>query len=326
MTRLLRLLDGFCFPAAPPARLAVLRIVIGAFALYLTADHFSSWVKTGETSATLFEPVGVVAVLSAPLPPAVFQGMIVGCLVLNAAFVLGWRFRVTGPAFAVVLLWVLTYRNSWSMIYHSANLVVLHVLILGAAPAADALALDAWRRRRAARATMPSAEPDGEDPAGDWRYGWPIRLICAVTAATYVLSGVAKVAGPLGWSWATADGLRSQIAADAIRKEVLGDASSALFYTLYKESWLFAVLAVGSLAAELGAPLALLHRRLGQAWAVAAFAMHWGIFAVMGITFRYQLSGVGFVSFFQPERGANWLSRRIARPRRAAVPTEAANP
>jgi hypothetical protein len=29
-------------------------------------------------------------------------------------------------------------------------------------------------------------------------------------------------------------------------------------------------------------------RRLGQIWAINAFLMHWGIFLLMGIKFRYQ--------------------------------------
>ena len=53
---------------------------------------------------------------------------------------------------------------------------------------------------------------------------------------------------------------------------------------------------------ELGAPLALLHRRLGYAWALAAFPMHWGIFVIMGISFKYYLWGVAYASFFPLER------------------------
>jgi hypothetical protein len=298
MTRFVRLLDAFWFAPAPAARLAVLRILIGAFAFVLVADHYSAWVEISRTSPSLFEPVGVAVVLDRPLPPEVFQGLLLACLAANGAFVLGWRHRGTGPVFAALLLGVLCYRNSWSMIYHSANLVVLHVLILGVAPAADALSLDA-RRRAGQRA--------GRNPAGDWRYGWPIRLICAVTVVTYFLAGVAKVAGPLGWSWATGTALRSQVAADALRKEVLGEASSPLFAALYDHVWLFAILAAGSLALELGAPLALLSRRLAWGWAVSAFLMHWGIFFIMGITFRYHLAGVAFAPFFAVEHILPWL-------------------
>jgi hypothetical protein len=309
MRRLGRLLDAFWFAEAPAARLALLRILVGAFALYLVAGHYSAWVRVGQTSASLFEPVGVVAVLDRPLPPEVFQGLILACLAANVAFLVGWRYRFTGPLFAVLLLWVLSYRNSWSMIYHSANLVVLHVLILSLVPAADALSLDARRGRKGT----------GRDPKGDWRYGWPIRLVCAVTLLSYFVAGVAKVAGPLGWSWATGEALRSQIAADALRKEVLGDAGSALFYALYDQLWLFTLLAVGSLALELGAPLVLLSGRLGRGWAVSAFLMHWGIFLLMGITFRYHLAGVVFASFFNLERLLPWLAPAALRARLARI-------
>jgi hypothetical protein len=48
-----------------------------------------------------------------------------------------------GLVYAVLLLCLLCYRNSWSMIYHTDNVLVLHVLVLSLAPVADALALGA---------------------------------------------------------------------------------------------------------------------------------------------------------------------------------------
>jgi hypothetical protein len=215
-------------------------------------------------------------------------------------FVVGWGHRFTGPLFGALLLWILSYRQSWSMIYHSMNLPALHVLILGLARAADALSLDS---RRPPGATL------RREPAGGWRYGWPIQLISAVTVFSYFVTGVAKAAGPLGWAWATGDALRKQVGADAIRKEVLGDAGSPLFYVLYDEVWLFAIMGVGTLALELGAPVALLNRRLGRLWALSAFLLHWGILFIMGIKFRYHLSGILYASFFDVERLVTWYRR-----------------
>ena len=60
-----------------------------------------------------------------------FDVILVFTALANAAFILGWRFNRTGPLFAGLLLGVLCYRNSWSMIYHTDNLIVWHVLILG---------------------------------------------------------------------------------------------------------------------------------------------------------------------------------------------------
>src|SRR5262249_22010409 len=130
-----RLLNWFWFPEAPATRLAMVRILVGAFALYLVAEHYTSWVKIGRTNAALFEPVGIIALfdkgqhkllelgfdpggivtaIGMPHPPEVFQGLLIACLVANVVFILGWRHRYTGPLFAVLLLWVLSYRNSWS--------------------------------------------------------------------------------------------------------------------------------------------------------------------------------------------------------------------
>ncbi len=123
-----------------------------------------------------------------------------------------------------------------------------------------------------------------------------------MSASTYFLAGVAKVAGPLGWRWATGESLRRQVAADGLRKEVLGKPGAPAAYALYRHVALFRVLAVGSLAVELVAPAVLPSSRLSRLWALNAFAMHWGVLALMDIRFRYSLSGVAFAPFLDLER------------------------
>ena len=143
-----------------------------------------------------------------------------------------------------------------------------------------------------------------------WQYGYPLRLICTVMLLTYFLAGVAKVAGPLGWSWATGEVLRGQVAFDTLRKDLLSGGGSPLTSMLYDQPWLFTLLAIGSLALELGAPVVLLHRRLAHLWVVGAFLMHWGIYFMMEINFWYQLFGVAFAPFFDVERLLGWLRPR----------------
>jgi len=53
---------------------------------------------------------------------------------------------VSGPLFALLFALVTSYRSSFSMIYHSENLMVWHVLVLGLAPSADAWSWDARGR------------------------------------------------------------------------------------------------------------------------------------------------------------------------------------
>ena len=309
MNRVRHTLDEFWFPPAPAARLAVLRILIGGFALCLVGSHYSMWVEIGRSDPSLFAPVGPVALLRHPVAPGVNQALIAATLVANVLFLLGWRHRFTGPVFAALLMWVISYRLSWSMIYHSMNLVALHVLVLGFAPAADALSLDA-RRANAVAA--------GRDPAGGWQYGFAIRLLCAVTVFAYFVTGLAKVASPMGWSWATGEVIRSQVAADALRKEVLGETGGPLFRLLYHQVWLFTMMGILTFVVELGAPLALLNKRVAWVWAAVAFMMHWGILLIMGITFRYHLSGIMYAPFFDVERLVQWYrgrrGRRLSRP------------
>jgi hypothetical protein len=124
----------------------------------------------------------------------------------------------------------------------------------------------------------------------------------AFSTATYMLAGIAKVQGPSGWSWVHGDSMRRQVAIDIVRKEVYGSEAPATAYTLYQHRALFTLFAAGSLVIELFAPVGLLHRKLGKLWAVGAFGMHWGIRVIMGIRFRYQLSGVSFAAWFEVER------------------------
>ena len=283
-------ISGGWFGPLPADRIAFLRIATGLFALWYLWPRIDMFRRIPlETSAELFAPVGVVRLLDAPLPAAVWGVALALLIPLAFLYLLGAAYRFTGPLFALLLLAVLSYRNSWSMIYHSDNAMVLQVLILGFAPAARSLSLDAWSRGRFWN------REEGTS------FGWPVRTILAATLATYFVAGVAKIAGPLGWSWALGTNMRDQVAVDAIRKEAFASPSSPLAYLLYDETLVYTIIGVSSLLFELGAPLALLHRRLAWGWALATFAMHWGIFAIMDIRFRYCLSGVIFLCCFPVE-------------------------
>jgi len=203
------------------------------------------------------------------------------------AFIAGWRHRITAPFHAGLVLWTLAYRNSWSMVFHNDNLLVLHTIALAGSPAAGAWSLDARRVGT---------------PGPSRRYGWPLQLLRATTAATYFVAGMAKLRSPLGWRWATGESLRSQVLTDGLRKELLSTGASPVLPALLEQRALWRALGLTSLAIEVGAPLALLSRRAGRLWGLAAWSMHVGIFVTMRITFRHQLSGVAFAPWFDVER------------------------
>ncbi len=299
-------LERWWHAPAPARRLAMLRILVGGYGVAYLLVRFAHIVSVSGMSSTQWKPVGPVAVLSTPLPAAAVLVTAVVAVLLGLAFVTGWRFRLTGPAFAAVFLWVLSYRNSWSMVFHTENLMALHVIVLAAAPSADALSLDARRRGHA---------PDDTPRA---TYGWAIRLMCAVTVTTYFIAGWSKLHNA-GWAWVTSDTLRVYVAYDNLRKVELGAGYSWLGTTLAQHGWLFPPMAAVSLAVELGAPLALLHRRVAQVWSVLSWSFHVGVLVLMAIMFHYPVVGVAYASFFRVEAlHDRWLRWRRAEP---AAPT-----
>lgn len=287
----LRGLERAFLAPSPAARLAVLRLLVGSFATVYLLARSPVLADFRAMVPSRFEPVGLAALLDAPIASSLAFAIWGACVVLCFLFALGARFTITGPLAAVALLWVTSYRNSWGMVFHTDNLLVLHMLALGAAPAAaDVLSVDAVRRRLA-----PSSL------ANDARYGWPVRLVSALTVIAYVLAGIAKVKLS-GLAWAEGEVLRSTIAHDAVRKAAVGSVYSPLGAVLVRYDWPFPVFGAFTFVVELGAPLALLGGRWALAWAASALAFHLGVLATMAIAFPYPLSGIALASLIPLEK------------------------
>lgn len=293
----------------PGERLALLRIGVGIYALIYLVSRTSYLNATVGYPPSSFAPVGVTQLIDGPLPSHWVYGLFAATVVAGALFTLGTRYRAVAPLFALLLLWVLSYRHSWGMVFHTDNLLVLHVSLLAFAPAADAYA---WGRA-ARRAEGP--------PARDGRYGWPIRAICLVTVAAYLVAGATKLEVS-GWSWAEGSTLREQIAYDALRKLELGSIYSPLGPWLLPHEWLFRPLSGFSLAVELLAPLALLGGRLAAVWCISAWLFHVGVLALMAIAFVYPLSGCAFLAFFPLERALPRLIGRVRRRHSPGLPSD----
>jgi hypothetical protein len=293
-----RLWAWYC-PAVPVVRLRLLRVALGGYALvYLLtrAGHLNAVVAYPQSS---FAPVGIVRLLEAPLAPGWVYASYAASVLAGAAFVSGIAYRFCAPLFAGLLLWVTSYRHSFGMIFHTDNLLVLHVLLLSLAPAGGAVL------GRASEAANPSAAPGGPVVSAP---GWVLRVMAIVTVAAYVIAGVAKLQHT-GLAWAGGEALREQVAYDAIRKIELGSTSSPIGPWLLPYGWLFPPLSAFSLATELLAPLALLGARPAAVWSICAWLFHAGVLAMMAIAFPYPLSGVAFLAFFPLERALPSLER-----------------
>ncbi len=300
-------LDRLWRTPVPATRLAMLRWLVGGFALVYCTVRVVHLTRYVSFRPSLFDPIGVVSFLSEPAASWVVYATVAATLVSGVAFTAGYRFRFSGPIFAALLLWVTTYRNSWGMVFHTENLMVMHVLALAFSPAADALSLDAKREGFAS-----NGECHG-------RYGWAINLASWITVLAYIIAGIAKMNNS-GSAWLTDDILRNYIAYDNLRKLLLGDIYSPLGAWLVQFGWMFPPLAVATMIFEMGGPVAFLHKRLAKVWIGGIMAFHWGVFAVMAIGFPYPLSGLAFASFFDLEDLLE--KRRIRRLFRYFLPPE----
>ena len=268
-------------------RLAILRVLVGGFAVLHLIVRVPHLRQVARFEVVRFDPVGPLGFLDGPLSPIVVDLLLVAAIATGAAFVAGWRMRAVGPAFAVLLLVVSSYRNSWGQVFHTENLFVLHVLVIGLA--------------------APFVRADSDDD-----HRWPVDVCALVTVLTYAVAGWAKIRYG-GWAWLDGDALRHQVAYDNVRKAALGDTWSSLGGGLVRHGWVFAPLAIATLAVELLAPLALLHRQARVVWAVAAWCFHIGIVALMAVVFAYPLSGIAFAPLFRLERLARLVPRRYRR-------------
>lgn len=266
------------FAAAPARHLAIVRIAVAVYAIGWLVVTRTELLAVAELDASRFEPVGVVGVLGIGPVDAWVVGMCWAATVVAALAVAAGRcHRVSGPAFAVGLLLLTTYQNSWGKLLHTENVLVLHALVVAVSPAADDLVFG--RRRRAA---------DSE------RYRWPLVAMALATVLAYVAAGVAKLRhGGLGWM--TAENLQSWVTFDLARKELFGDPYLPIVVRALEHAWPFAVAAVFTVVVELAAPLALLGRRWARTWVAAAWLLHASVLVVMSVGFPYQLAGVAFL-------------------------------
>lgn len=283
------------FAPAPAERVAAVRIFVGAFALMWVGGRLMESYAVAKLGAAHFKPTGVVRLLDAPLPPSVTLVIGIVTCVLLAAFTLGAFYRITAPLAALGLLWALTYRNSFGMIFHTENLLVLHVLALACAPAADAWSFDRWRGGSA-------------PPVPEAGYGWILRLLAALTAATYMLAGIAKLR-IAGLAWLDGEQLRNQIAVDNLRKALLGDSIAPLATPFLDHPSGFTIFSILTIVLEVGAPLALLHPRVAKLWALGAWGFHVGVVFLMNIWFPYPLLGLAYLPLLRCERPFAWLIR-----------------
>lgn len=280
--------------SSPPERLATLRCLVGLYAtFYVLARTPHVW-ACQKMNSTYYSPVGVLSWTLHPWPSSLTALVLSATCIGAVAFTLGWKYRITAPILASLLLVTLTYSNSWGKILHTENLLVFHVAILSLSRAGDVLSWDALG--------------NPHRPSSSQMYAWPIFMMMTICVGVYFLAAIAKLRNS-GLEFLDGVTLRNYIAFDNVRKLELGSIHSPLGVWLLDVPQFFQGLAWVSLLLEVGGPLALAWAPLRAPWAIAVYGFHVGVVALMAIMFPYQVSGVAFACFFRVEKLATTCGR-----------------
>ena len=272
-------------------RLAMLRILVFGYAAVWTIARAPHLLDTIDLAARRFAGIGPLWWLNEPAPALVIIAAVALTPIACGAAALGWRYRLSSWTAVVGFLFLTTYRNSWGQIFHTENLVALHMGVLALFPMAAAC----W--------SMADWSVDGTDAPADHetRSRAVVKALSVLTVGTYFVAGVAKLRIS-GLGWIDGDVLRHQIAFDNARKELLGDPTAPFGALMLRNSWMLAPAAIAAIAVELAAPLALVGRRAAWIWAGMAVLFHFVILAVMAIVFPYHLIGIALAPLLPIER------------------------
>ena len=269
----------------PAQRLAALRILTGGFVLVYLLVAVSEFARLTRQSAQSFEPIGLAGVLDRPLDAGPFWVLYLATLAVGVAFTAGWRFRFSGPAFALLVLLLTSYHSSFGQLLHFEHLFTLHLLVLGLSPAADAWSF--------------SGSTDAPEP--HVCYGWPVRLMALMTVATYVIAAITKLRVS-GLEWIDDTTITNHVAYSATRLDLLGSRTPPLASFALEHRWVLAPAGAAALALELASPLALVHPVARRGWVVGVLAMHLGIVLLLGVWFPYQGLGFALAPLYRTER------------------------
>jgi hypothetical protein len=286
------------FDPVPARRLAIVRAFVFGYAAAWLAVRFRYLLDVAELPGRRYEPVGVLWWLPRPSVAAVvlLAAVTFGACLAAAS---GRRVRSAAPVGAAGFLLLATFTSSHGQVFHTEHLVVLHLLVL---------------------AVGVLVEPTPE--SGGHTSGWPLSMMTAVLALTYLLAGVAKLRWS-GASWVTGDALQNWIAVDNLRKVLVDDVYSPIGGWMSGIGWIWPPIAVLTLMVELGAPVVFASWRARTVWLAAAWGFHVGVLALMAISFPYQLLGVAYVCTLPVERYLDRVTLAIAartRPADARVP------
>lgn len=268
----MRRVEAWLFAPGSPRRLAAARIGLSSL-LAIRLGRGIYLELAGQPSA-LFRPLSFMHLFpSMPSREFVFVAQFLG-IAAAALAAFGLRARITLPVAWTCAVVLNGMATSVGKVVHNDVLLLLCLVPLLPARTSDVWSLDAWlERRQRSLKSEPSSNSAGA-------YGWPLRTALVVAAGGYFFTGLAKLvfSGP---AWALSDNLRWVLYAAS---DARGTANLVALF-IADRPWLAHLVALATLAVELGFPLVLWRPRAAWLFVPGAMALHAAIWATLGLDY-----------------------------------------
>lgn len=285
--RLRRGLEERWFAPARPGPLGLCRALFFVTLLLRVAPGLNS-AAWADVPRVFWMPTDLFAVLHLGVASPVVLTLLdlTWCGALALACVGLWTRAATAVAF-VLGVYLLGLPQCFGKIDHWSGLLVLTMGVLALARTGDAWSIDAHLRWR--RGAAPPA------PSGEYR--WPIETARLLLVLVFFAAGIAKLRQG-GLAWMSAENMRAIL----LTPHYANDRTLPELGLIAAESPLFcSLLALATIVAEAGAPLALLGGPVAGVVVGTLFAMQIGIATLLGVhgTFPFLACYV----FWLPWRG-----------------------
>lgn len=254
-------------------------------------------------------PIGFDAFLASREALAAYQ--VLTALLLALAMVGAWT-RFTVPAGALAYLLMASIFRSYSWGYHTGVVPLYALTVLSFTPCGDALSFDRWRRARRGERLPSTREPQ-------LRYGVGRYLVWMAIAIPYTLAGLSKLRNT-GMSWWHGEHMKQMLVSTIV--EPMHFDFQLTFHLLRGPDWIFSLLGLSALVAEVFFALVLVSRLARLVLPALTAGMHVGILLTQNILFPdlVVIQAVFYDWRAIADRVVAWFARRAPGHRAARAP------
>jgi predicted DCC family thiol-disulfide oxidoreductase YuxK len=299
--------NHFWFEPSEPTNIGLARITFfGLLVVIYFGRDSSLWATIPDV---FWMPIAVFRVLSVPVVSSDALGWLDRIWMVSLALsCVGFMTRGSTTVSFALGTYLLGLPHNFGKTHHSDTLIVLILGIMAVSRCGDAWSVDRLLRLARGKGNFGGEGP----PRRDAEYTWPIRLVWALMAATFFSAGLSKLRYS-GLQWILSENMRFLLIRHQYTHVPLVDWGPKLAqYHLLTQ-----LLAVGSVALELGAPLAVFSRRLRLLIVPGLMLMQAGIWTVLGVSFLPYFAT--YVFWVPWDSMTKWLAVRLRRKERFVV-------